>query len=124
MKHLISASLFTFLLVGCSNKKEFKKSEQIQKATLKEITITSENEILNYSGTIEADNVVSIGFAVPWRVSRVAVQEGQHVKKGQLIASIDATTYQNVFHIADASVEQVNDNFNRLNSLYKIYGSN
>ena len=120
MKHLITATVLVLLLASCSSeKKETKTNEPIKKATVLEIKTTSENEILNYSGTIEADNIVSIGFAVQGRVSYVAVEEGQRVKKGQLLASIDATTYQNAYYIAEASLEQDNDNFNRLNGLYK-----
>lgn len=120
MKHLITATVLVLLLASCSSKKkETKTVTPIQKATVLEIKTTSENEILNYSGTIEADNMVSIGFAVTGRVSSVAVQEGQRVKKGQLLATIEATTYQNAFYIAEASLEQDNDNFNRLNGLYK-----
>ncbi|GEQ86434.1 hemolysin secretion protein D [Patiriisocius marinistellae] len=120
MKHLINVTILIFLLVSCSSEKKEKKAiEQIQKATVLEIKTTPENEMLNYSGTIEADNIVSIGFAVQGRVSHVTVEEGQRVKKGQLLASIDATTYQNAFYIAEASLEQDNDNFNRLNGLYK-----
>jgi len=120
MKHLITASVLILFLGSCSSKKkETKTNEQIQKATVLEIKTTSENEILNYSGTIEADNIVSIGFAVSGRVSHVAVEEGQRVTKGQLLASIDAATYQNAFYIAEASLEQANDNYNRLNGLYE-----
>lgn len=119
MRHLLTLTAFAFLLASCSHKEEPKIKEQIQKATIKEITSTSQNELLTYSGTIEADNIVSIGFSVAGRVNQVAVQEGQRVKKGQLLASIDAINYQNEFTIAEANAEQDTDNFNRLNGLYQ-----
>lgn len=119
MKQIITLTTLAFLLVGCSEKKETVKEVVIPKVTVKKIKSTVEKESLTYSGTIEADNTVSLGFSVPGRISKVYVQEGQKVKKGQLLASIDQTTYKNAFDIANAGLEQANDNFKRLNSLYQ-----
>jgi len=119
MKQIITLTTLAFLLVGCSEKKETVKEVVIPKVTVKNIQSKEEKESLTYSGTIEADNTVSLGFSVPGRISKVYVQEGQKVKKGQLLASIDQTTYKNAFDIANAGLEQANDNFKRLNSLYQ-----
>ncbi|WP_111307486.1 efflux RND transporter periplasmic adaptor subunit [Confluentibacter sediminis] len=119
MKQIITLTTLALLLVGCSEKKETVKEVLIPKVTVKKITSTAEDESLTYSGTIEADNTVSLGFSVPGRISKVNVQEGQKVKEGQLLASIDETTYKNAFDIANAGLEQANDNFKRLSSLYQ-----
>ncbi len=119
MKHIITFTTLALLLVGCSEKKETVKEVVIPKVTVKKINSTVEKESLTYSGTIEADNTVSLGFSVPGRISKVYVQEGQKVNKGQLLATIDQTTYKNAFDIANAGLEQANDNFKRLNSLYQ-----
>ncbi|MFC6268164.1 efflux RND transporter periplasmic adaptor subunit [Frigoriflavimonas asaccharolytica] len=119
MKQLALLATFIFLLNSCADKEETKQEETAAKVSVKEITTTSENETLKYSGTIEADNTVSIGFAVAGRISYVVVDEGQRVQKGQLLASIDATTYQNAFDIANAGLELANDNFKRLNGLFQ-----
>ncbi len=119
MKQIITFTTLALLLVGCSEKKETVKEVVIPKVTVKKINSTVEKESLTYSGTIEADNTVSLGFSVPGRISKVYVQEGQKVNKGQLLATIDQTTYKNAFDIANAGLEQANDNFKRLNSLYQ-----
>ncbi|ALJ06283.1 hypothetical protein APS56_14570 [Pseudalgibacter alginicilyticus] len=119
MKQIITLTTLILLLVGCSDKKKTVKPTIIPKVTVKKIQTSSETEVLNYSGTIEADNTVSLGFSVPGRISKVYVQEGQKVKRGQLLAAIDQTTYKNAFDIANAGLEQANDNFNRLHSLYE-----
>ncbi|GIZ07578.1 MexH family multidrug efflux RND transporter periplasmic adaptor subunit [Flavobacterium sp. UMI-01] len=108
-------------MVSCSEKKENETVEQtiIPKVTVKKIDTNTEPEVLNYSGTIEADNTVSLGFSVAGRISIVNVQEGQKVKKGQLLASIEQINYKNAFDIANAGLEQANDNFKRLQSLYE-----
>ncbi|WP_458626610.1 efflux RND transporter periplasmic adaptor subunit [Winogradskyella sp. PC D3.3] len=119
MKHVITVTALVLMLASCSEKKETTKTESIPTVTVNQIKKTTSKETLNYSGTIEADNTVSLGFSVPGRISTVYVQEGQRVKKGQLLAAIDATTYKNAFDIANAGLEQANDNFTRLNGLYE-----
>ena len=119
MKQIITLTTLALLVIGCSEKKETVKEVAIPKVTVKKIKATEEKESLTYSGTIEADNTVSLGFSVPGRISKVNVQEGQKVKRGQLLAPIDQTTYKNAFDIANAGLEQANDNFKRLSGLYE-----
>jgi multidrug efflux pump subunit AcrA (membrane-fusion protein) len=65
------------------------------------------------SGTVEADQTVDIGFQVSGRVARVLVEEGQAVRKGQLIAEIEDSDYRNGLQasegqagVAQASLEK------------------
>ncbi|SEI38397.1 RND family efflux transporter, MFP subunit [Dyadobacter koreensis] len=107
------------LLVGCSAKEEKKASERAVKVTIQQIQNRGQAEELSFSGTIEADNSVQIGFSVPGTVSSVKVDEGQHVGTGQLLAAIDATEYDNALLIAGAGLEQAEDMYARLNGLYQ-----
>ena len=118
---LKSSSLFFLviaLFAGCSSKQEQKKAELPVKVVVKNILQEPHVELLNYSGTIEADNTVSFGFSVPGRITSVFVQEGELVHTGQLLATIETTEYANAVLIANASLEQTADNYRRLNELY------
>ncbi|MBD0776940.1 efflux RND transporter periplasmic adaptor subunit [Maribacter sp. ANRC-HE7] len=106
------------ILSSCSEKKEKVKESKVLKVEITKIVSNTENETLSYSGTIEADNTVSLGFMVAGRVAEIYAQEGQKVKKGQLLASIEATSYKNAYDIADAGLELANDNYKRLDELY------
>lgn len=109
-----------FLGAGCGKtKSDQTQTAQPVKVSIKEIAVSPEPQVFEYSGTMEADNTVSIGFSVPGRVNAVMVQEGQHVVKGQLLASIEQNSYQNNLIVAGAGLEQAQDNFNRLDQLYK-----
>lgn len=119
MNKIITLTILVLILVSCSEKKETEKEVVIPKVIVKTINLTEEKESLKYSGTIEADNTVSLGFSVSGRISKVYVQEGQKVNKGQLLATIDQTNYKNAFDIANSGLEQANDNFKRLNSLFQ-----
>ena len=110
--------LVIVLLAGCSSKEKQKKTESPIKVAVKEILQEQQEELLTYSGTIEADITVSLGFSVPGRITSVLVREGELVHSGQLLATIETTEYENAVLIANASLEQTADNYNRFNELY------
>lgn len=106
------------LFTACGNKEEKKSQQTPVKVGILTIQRSNLPEELTYSGTIEPDNTAQIGFAVSGVINNVAVEEGQVVKQGQLLASIDATEYNNALAIASAGLEQAEDMYNRLNELY------
>ncbi|WP_281233307.1 efflux RND transporter periplasmic adaptor subunit [Flavobacterium gelatinilyticum] len=119
-RNILSILSVMLLSAGCG-KKETDQNQTTApvKVSVREIELSSQAEVLDYSGTIEADNTVSIGFSIPGRVNAVMVQEGERVVKGQLLASIEQNSYQNNLIAANAGLEQAQDNFNRLDQLYK-----
>lgn len=119
-RNILSILSIMLLSAGCG-KKETDQNQTVEpvKVSVREIELSSQAEVLDYSGTIEADNTVSIGFSIPGRVTAVLVQEGERVVKGQLLASIEQNAYQNNLIVANAALEQAQDNFNRLHQLYK-----
>lgn len=123
----ISQPILTILLVsavsgflsGCAPKEEKKAKPAAVKVTVQEIRSQGLKEEFSFSGTVEADNSVQVGFAVPGIISSVKVNEGQQVSAGQLLATIDATEYDNALLIASAGLEQAEDMFSRLDGLYQ-----
>lgn len=116
---LIPASLLAIVLMSaCHGSEEQKVQQGPIKVTVQQIDTSSQRVELSYSGTIEPDNTVQVGFAVPGVINNVAVQEGQAVAQGQLLATIDATEYTNALAIANAGLEQAEDMYTRLEGLY------
>lgn len=107
-----------FLTVSCNNKNEAEEKPQAIKVNVQKIQKVDKIQELNYSATIEADNTAQVSFAAAGTVNNVLVDEGQTVKNGQLLATIDATTYSNALQIANLSYEQSADTYKRLNELY------
>lgn len=62
------------------------KLEGVSSTTVKQDTIT---ETLTLSGTIDADQRAVLAFQTSGMLTSVAVKEGDFVKKGQFIASLD-----------------------------------
>lgn len=117
-KNILTILVASIIVSSCGKNKEETTAAIVPKVNVKDLVSEKQPEILSYSGTIEADNTVTLGFSIPGRIISVNVQEGQHVATGQLLATIETTTYKNAFDIANAGLEQANDNYKRLNELY------
>jgi membrane fusion protein, multidrug efflux system len=68
----------------------------------------------NYSGVVEAQKTTALSFATMGTVTEIFVEEGQEVRKGQLLAKVDAFTAQNAYQAALAKQQQAEDAYNRL----------
>lgn len=75
---------------------------------------------LYYSGTIEAKQA-ELGFQVSGRIVEVLVNEGEFVKKDQLLASLDQSEYKARYEQAQAGVENSIKNFQRLELVLELY---
>lgn len=85
-------------------------SEQVKK-------IITTNEIA-ISGDIEGNKTIRLGFLQPGRINYIATKEGEPVSKGQLLASLDTTSYAIANEMADIHLKSVADEFNRLTIMH------
>jgi RND family efflux transporter MFP subunit len=122
MKLIVLCSFFAaaLLLQGCSDASGENslnnKAVNIETAQVKKI---DGSQSIAYSGTIEETESVALGFSVIGTVSKVYVSEGDHVKKGQLLAEVNSETIANSYEMAEASFKQAQDAYNRLEPMYK-----
>ncbi len=72
-----------------------------------------------YSGTIVASETLPQSFAVTGTATRVAVNEGDVVAKGQVLAEIDDTTYRRTLEMSRATEKQAEDAYARLSKMYR-----
>jgi len=75
---------------------------------------------LYYSGTIEAKQA-ELGFQVSGRIVEVVVNEGEFVKRDQLLASLDKSEYKARYEQAQAGVENSIKNVQRLEVVLELY---
>ena len=71
-----------------------------------------------YSGTVEEESGTLLSFAVGGTVSRVLVDEGDRVGKGQLIATLDAEQLTHNHAAAQAAMKQAEDAYRRMEELH------
>lgn len=72
-----------------------------------------------YVGEVEENSTISLNFTAGGTIEHVFVHEGQQVKKGQLLASIDKQNAENAYKAAKATLDQAEDGYKRLKQVYE-----
>src|SRR5579859_6158259 len=87
-------SLPLSLQVGCARKAEASLDQRVS-VRLRVPNRVHQPVSVCASGSTEANVTALSAFQVGGRVARVYVEEGQFVRKGQVLAELDATDYRN-----------------------------
>jgi len=101
---LIVIAAFSFS--GCAKEEEPVKKEVVRPAKIMTIEQLELSKSMKLPGKVEARDRVEISFEVSGKLVELAVDAGQHVKKGDLIARIDPRDYQNNLAAQQAKVNQ------------------
>lgn len=80
---------------------------------------TTLEEKVNVLGTLYANEEVDLASEVTGRLVRINFQEGQLVKKGQLLFKLDDSELQGRLKILEARRDFVNSSVKRMEALYK-----
>lgn len=106
---MLKKYVFAFVTVACltvltSCGHETKAASEPPAAPVQVRTpaVVDRPQSVSASGSVEGSETADVAFLVAGRVARVLVEEGQHVSKGQLLAEIEPTDYQNAFKAAEA----------------------
>ena len=106
----------TIMLAGCSEQKE----STVKAVKVRTLTVEASQggDAQGYSGTIEEESGTVLSFASVGTLRSVGVDEGQMVRQGQLIATIDETSLQSAYEAALAAKEQALDAEERMRLLH------
>ena len=106
------------IMVSC-NRSE--KSYQVEplKVITETISAGSASIRKHYVGKVEEDSSTPVSFTGMGTVTRVYVQEGQFVAKGQIIADMDPTQCENTRQTAKAALDQALDAQERMQALHE-----
>lgn len=111
--------LASLLLVSCGKKAD--EQAKVEPVKVKEM-IVGEGGMAsagaNYSGTVEEENGVALSFSTGGTIKQLRVKVGDHVRRGQLIASVDPTSVKNSFDMAHATRLQAEDAYKRMKQLH------
>ena len=112
------ATAACLLAVGCEEPPQPKK-EVVRPVKIHVIGSLQPEAMLEYPGTIQAVLTAEMGFEVPGRVLELPVKEGDHVKKGQLLARIDPRDYEAELKVALANLEKAQADLKRSENIFK-----
>lgn len=111
------AVLLMLGITGCRKSQPTLDIPQLVKTT--KVSEFGGNSSVTYPGKIKAAENVKLAFRVAGPLKKVYVNEGQQVKKGQLLAELDARDYQLQYDASLAEYTQVKEEADRIIELYQ-----
>jgi RND family efflux transporter MFP subunit len=119
----ILGTLVLLLTISCETQKNPEttakgsdKGIRVEIITVKQAGVTQN---LNYSGLITPTVEAQLCFQMPGTVNQIMVDEGDFVKKGQVLAVLDKSTIESSYKAAKATQLQAQDAYDRLAKVYE-----
>lgn len=109
---LVTIVLITALsAAGCSKKHDAGKAENTPVVVVKGVTLESVKnvampELLDVVGSVRARTSAVVSTRIPGSISVLRVREGDRVKKGQVLAQLDAQENQATAAVATAAIDE------------------
>lgn len=88
------AAAFFLALSACSARDETAKQSEAPPVAIRVANVvpTDSADTFRAAGTVRLRREIDLGFTTPGRIATIAVEEGDRVRKGQLLAALDTTT--------------------------------
>lgn len=111
----VSASL---ALAGCQVKEEKTGGPSPVRVKVMKVALSELKTSGRFSGTVEEAAGTPLSFSVMGTVNAVSFRLGDRVEKGQLLASLDATSVRSSYDAAKAALVQAEDAYRRMKELH------
>ena len=98
----MAAACLSFACGGGGRENAFRRSVWLTSPEKQEQT-----EIAHLSGVVREAHEISLGFKTAGEIKRIAVKEGDRVRKGQLLAELDASDYRLAVEAAQIQYDQL-----------------
>ncbi len=99
-------------------KKEADTTPPLVNVRISIVDASSSQVTRTYVGEVEENSSLSLSFATAGTVEQVYVREGDQVRKGDLLASVDKQKAHNAHDAAKAALAQAEDGYKRLKQVY------
>lgn len=108
-------------LAACSQKSEASSETKRDIIPVKTIPLNAErrNGTLSLSGQFTTDDEVMLSFKTGGIINNITVKEGDQVKKGQVLATLDLTEINAQVQQAQLALEKAKRDYDRAFNLYK-----
>jgi len=117
-------ALCSLLVMACGQKNTTTQTAAVPDAAAKPLVklarVVEEPvaQLMVYSATIEGEVKNNIAPATPARISKINVEVGDKVRKGQVLVEMDETTLSQ----QEMQLKNLETEFNRIDQLYKVGG--
>src|SRR5882757_3254463 len=117
------AAILAFAMVKCGDNKAGTASPKTGDdpilVKLQPITMGNYSRDLQYSGLIASNSEAHLSFKIGGIISKIYVKEGDHVSKGQLLATLDLTEIDAQVQQASQNLEKSKRDEVRIGNLYR-----
>ena len=104
--HALGAMLLSLLLVGCDNSVAQNAAPPAPAVNAADVVVKSISQWDSFNGRIEAVESVQLRARVSGYIDKVNFTDGQEVKKGEVLFTIDDRTYRAALEQAQATLER------------------
>lgn len=104
--HALGAILLSLLLVGCDNSVAQNAAPPAPAVNTADVVVKSISQWDSFNGRIEAVESVQLRPRVSGYIDKVNFTDGQEVKKGEVLFTIDDRTYRAALEQAQATLER------------------
>jgi membrane fusion protein, multidrug efflux system len=116
---ILFISATAVVLTGCNGKSQAANvTEDAIAVKVQPVATTQYAPVLKYSGAMASTAEARLSFKIGGIISKIYVKEGDHVVKGQLLATLDLTEINAQVQQASQGVEKVQRDVNRVKNLY------
>ncbi|MDE6717107.1 MAG: efflux RND transporter periplasmic adaptor subunit [Muribaculaceae bacterium] len=105
-------------LCSCAHEKE-EKATTIHNVYVVTPSGQMSGDERQFAGMVEEKSELSVGFKTAGQLNRIYVREGQHVSKGQLLASLDNSDYKLGVEALQIQYDQVKEEVGRAQKLFE-----
>jgi membrane fusion protein, multidrug efflux system len=117
-KFFITVAIVALFLHGCHSESQ-KSAESIVGVKIQPVSQSQDSVQNYYVGVVEESIAIPLSFLTSGTIEQVMADEGTHVKKGQLLASLNSDNYRNALQLTVAKEKQAKDAYDRLSEVYK-----
>jgi len=121
IKYIFSSLLIAFVLTACAKKKvqEANTAPDVIPVKIMEINQESIAQTIYASGIFTTEDETYLGFKIGGIIQHIWVKEGDAVKSGQLLATLNLTEIKAQVQQAQIGVEKAERDFTRAGNLYR-----
>ena len=105
------------LVQGC--KPETEKEEALRNVVITEVSSLSADGSTSYPGIVEEGSSVSAAFMADGKIGSIMVKEGDRVRKGQLLATLDDSDYRIGVSQLEAQFNQMTKEKERMDAMFE-----